>query len=570
MADLTKDQGAPDNAELLRENRVLKRQLRNLESLLQRNKATLAARISVNTLLTSQKETMEKNLNLLLENSPDIILLFDKAGRFTHCTKTFLAATDIASFDLIEGTPVTDAFRKFVSQEQLDSLVNKYHQAIASRKTISVGERLLFPFHESAHIYKIHITPMLDKAGDIDGAMMLFHDISDLVKAKVEAEEANKAKSEFLANMSHEIRTPLNAIIGMTHLFRKTDDLQKKERTLSKIETASMNLLGTIGTILDMSKIESGHMEINEAPFDLELMLSHAISMAAYGLDEKKLTLSYNVDPAVPTVLVGDRQRLLQVVMNLLSNAVKFTPEDGAISLHAELTDARDDARQLRLTISDTGIGISKEQMASIFDPFMQAESGLSRRFGGVGLGLAISKRIVSMMGGCIEVESEKGQGSRFIVSVWLKTPLEDAAQNDPDDAGNDYAGAFNNRRILLVEDTVINKEVVIALLEPTGAHIEAAINGIEAVNLFEQNAGKYDLILMDIHMPEMDGYEAARRIRASSMPGGKTVPIVALTANTFKEDIDRCLAAGMNAHLGKPVMVDKMMDTINKCLNLT
>ena len=570
MADITKDEGAPDSsADLLRENRVLRRQLRNLESLLQRNKATLAARISVNTLLTSQKETMEKSLNLLLENSPDIILLFDKAGRFTHCTKTFLEATDIASFDLIEGTPVTDTFRKFVSTEQLDNLLNKYHQAIASRKTVSVDEKLLFPRHQSAHIYQIHITPMM-KAGDIDGAMMLFHDVTDIVKAKVEAEDANKAKSEFLANMSHEIRTPLNAIIGMTHLFRKTDDLKKKERTLSKIETASMNLLGTIGTILDMSKIESGRMEINEAPFDLELMLSHAISMAAYGVDEKKLTLSFNVDPAVPSVLVGDRQRLLQVVMNLLSNAVKFTPEGGAVSLHAELIDARDEERRLLITITDTGIGISNEQMASIFDPFMQAESGLSRRFGGVGLGLAISKRIVSLMGGDIEVESEEGKGSRFLVSIWLKTPREDAMQNESDDAGADYIGAFNNRRILLVEDTAINKEVVIALLEPTGAYVEAAINGIEAVNLFEQNAGNYDLILMDIHMPEMDGYEAARRIRASSMPGGKTIPIVALTANTFKEDIDRCIAAGMNAHLGKPVMVDKMMDTINKCLNLT
>ncbi|MCL2102876.1 MAG: PAS domain-containing protein, partial [Syntrophorhabdaceae bacterium] len=299
MADDIKNEALRDNADLLRENKALKRQLRDLETLLQRNKSTMAARTSLNVLLTSQKEQMEKSLNLLLENSPDIILLFDNTSRFIHCTKTFLTAAKIAGFGLIRGHLFSDVFKKLVSPEQLENLEYNYSQAMSLCKTFELGDELHFPGNQSAHIYKINITPMLEDNGEVGGTILLFHDLTDIIKAKEAAEKANQAKSEFLANMSHEIRTPLNAIIGMTYLSKKSRDLKEKDQALSKIETASMGLLGVINDILDMSKIESGRLEIHEGPFELERMLSHPVSVAAYGPEEKQLTLPLNADPGI-------------------------------------------------------------------------------------------------------------------------------------------------------------------------------------------------------------------------------------------------------------------------------
>ena len=569
MSDETMNAKEHDS-DLLKECKSLKRQLRSLESLLLRSKAMLAARNNVNSLLSSQQARMEKNMNLLLDNSPDSILLFDKDDRFAYATRTFLETTGIANMGLIQGHRFSDVFSTLVSPCHFEHLKDSHARAMLQQKPVVVDEDMSFCNQENRRHYTIFITPMLDDSGMAEGSMMLFHDLTDIMKAKETAEEANSAKSAFLATMSHEMRTPLNAIIGMSIIARTADTPEKREQALKKIEAASIHLSGVINDILDMSKIESGRLELCEEPFVLDGLVSSAVSVVSHRLAEKNLLFTVNVDPSTPSCLSGDQQRLQQVIINLLANAVKFTPEGGAVTLDIAPVERLPASCRLRVAVSDTGIGIAKEHQKKLFRSFEQADSSVSRRFGGTGLGLVISKSIVEMMGGEIAVSSEEGCGSCFHFTVVLQTVAESSLESSRVHhaaACIDYTGRFEGRRILLAEDIDINQEIVIALLESTGVSIDTAENGRIALDLFEEQPERYDLVLMDIHMPEMDGYEAARRIRASDVPHGRTVPIIAMTANAFREDIERCLDAGMNDHLSKPVSVDKMMSAIGRYL---
>jgi signal transduction histidine kinase/CheY-like chemotaxis protein len=575
--------------------------------------------------------------------------------------------------------------------------------------------------------------------------------------AREAAEKASKAKGNFLANMSHEMRTPMNAVIGMTSIAMSSEDIEKKDYCLKKIEDASAHLLGVINDILDMSKIEANKFELSPVEFYFEKMLQKTVSVIGFRVDEKKQNFSVYIDKDIPPVLEGDDQRLSQVVTNLLSNAVKFTPENGSIRLEARLLEApaedrvpsepaalaeapaedriqpelripsepQDGSCTLMISVADTGIGISQEQQARLFSSFEQADSSTSRKFGGTGLGLAISRRIVEMMDGSIRVESEPGKGSTFTFTVKLrkgagqkqsllnpgvnwknlrimtvdddksildyfrelagrfgvfcdtaeggeealdlirrnghydiyfidwKMPgidgmeltrrikglgtenarsksvvtmisatewalIADEAKTAGVDMfvpkplfpssiadcinrclGREAAGSKQDRHgkpddfsgfsILLAEDIEINREIVLSLLEPTGISIDCAENGKEALDLFVKNPEKYSMIFMDVQMPEMDGYEATRRIRAfeaerrsasktplaaplqgsgqsSESPSG--IPIIAMTANVFREDVEKCLDAGMNGHVGKPLDIDEMMTRIREaCL---
>jgi signal transduction histidine kinase/CheY-like chemotaxis protein len=522
--------------------------------------------------------------------------------------------------------------------------------------------------------------------------------------ALTQAEQANQAKSIFLANMSHEIRTPMNAIIGMTTIAKTSADMERKEYCLDKIEDASTHLLGVINDILDMSKIEANKFELSSTDFNFEKMLQKVVNVINFRTDEKNLNFTVRIDRKIPRGLYGDEQRLAQVITNLLSNAVKFTPEQGSIRLDSELEKKDADLCTIRISVSDTGIGITKEQQSRLFSSFEQADSSTSRKFGGTGLGLAISKRIVNMMDGDIWVKSEPEKGSTFIFRVKIKQGsnvqesllapgvgwknLRVLAVDDAEDIreffveiakgmefsletaasgeealkliektgaydicfvdwkmpgldgielsrliketggasvaimisaaqltaieaeakaagvdkflskplfpsaiadcisqclGQDNVVAeagrkpervddFAGKRILLVEDVEINREIVITLLEPLALTIDSAENGIQAVDLFTNEPEKYDMIFMDVQMPEMDGYEATRRIRAiekerenklsqgSSQVSPTGIPIIAMTANVFREDIEKCLAVGMNAHVGKPLDLDEVL----------
>ena len=398
------------------------------------------------------------------------------------------------------------------------------------------------------------------------------------------ANAASKAKGDFLSNMSHEMRTPMNAIIGMTTIAKKEENIKEKNHALDKISDAASHLLGVINDVLDMAKIEANKLELKPVEYNLDRMLQRVMAVINFRIEEKKQIFTARVDKSVPRFVMGDDQRLAQVLTNLLSNAVKFTPEGGRINLDVSLIgeggdeDANEDGdeRALRVEVSDTGIGISTEQQARLFNAFEQAESGTSREYGGTGLGLVISKRVVELMGGRIWVESELGKGSRFFFTVKIKplcsSSIADRVNEclDPGDAGAGAVGdkaKYSGKRLLVVEDIEINREILIALLEDTGLLIECAGNGQEAVDMVAREPRKYDIIFMDIQMPVMDGLQATRRIR--SMPGHvrDETPIVAMTANVFKDDIDACIEAGMDDHLGKPLDIDKVMETLRKYL---
>jgi two-component system, sensor histidine kinase and response regulator len=396
----------------------------------------------------------------------------------------------------------------------------------------------------------------------------------DLIdKARNEALEqavrTSKAKGNFLANMSHEMRTPMNAIIGMTAIGKVSEDIHKKNYAFERIENASSHLLGVINDILDMSKIEANKLELSSVTYCFEKMLQKIIDVISFRVDEKHQKLIISIDEKIPRFLTGDDQHLAQVITNLLSNAMKFTPEHGRISLNAKLIEEKDDLCTLQIEVSDSGIGISEEQQSRLFSSFEQADSGTSRKYGGTGLGLAISKSIVELMEGKIWIESKPGKGSTFYFTI--KALKADEIAVDIQEEENEQQAEnenFEGHTILLTEDVEINREIVITILEPTALKIDCAENGREAVEKFTASPTQYDLILMDLQMPEMDGYEAARNIRKIEQETArKPVPIVAMTANVFKEDIERCLSAGMNDHVGKPLDIKVLMKKLRKYL---
>jgi signal transduction histidine kinase/CheY-like chemotaxis protein len=420
---------------------------------------------------------------------------------------------------------------------------------------------------------------------------------------KKKADEASSAKSNFLAQMSHEMRTPLNAIIGTVTISKSAGSLEEYRSNMTRIEDASKHLLGVINDILDMSKIEAGKLELFKEPFVFAEMIDSVVAINQFRFDERRQHIEVRMDTRIPRVLSGDRQRLAQVVANLLSNAVKFTPDEGFITIDATLADVgagvgagaeaaldgsdvgsgvpgsvlSDDSGAggglctVRIDISDTGIGITEEQQSRLFRSFEQANNSTSREYGGTGLGLAISQRIVRAMGGDITVESQPGKGSCFSITVQLEPAADDwepaPRANDEGEDDAETSKVFAGRRALLVDDVAVNREIAAALLEPTGLALVHAENGQEALDLFAAQPDAFDLILMDIQMPGMDGYETTRLIRTMDTPHAKQVPIIAMTANVFREDVERSLEQGMNAHLGKPLDPTEMIRVLRNAL---
>jgi signal transduction histidine kinase/BarA-like signal transduction histidine kinase len=412
-------------------------------------------------------------------------------------------------------------------------------------------------YNESVTVYGNGRT---DEVGDLSRNIQHMRDM--LFALTMETKSANESKSRFLATMSHEIRTPMNTIIGMSAIGTASPDAAKKHYALDKIGKASKHLLRVINDVLDMSKIEANKFELSLVRFNLRRVVNDILDIIRFQLDEKNQELILIIDPRIPRYVVGDDQRLMQVITNLFSNAVKFTPNKGQIKIVIELVKKDACFCVIQTHVIDTGIGLSEKQQKRVFESFEQAESDTSRSYGGTGLGLAISKQIIQLMGGEIGVKSTPGAGSTFTFTVTLAYN-EFCPDRRIDEKIDVERLSFAGFRILLVEDVDINAEIVIALLEGTGLEIDCAENGVQAVEMFSADPARYDLILMDVQMPLMDGYKATNKIRILESSMDKRVPILAMTANAFKEDIENCMAAGMNDYISKPIDRTAMLRTL-------
>jgi signal transduction histidine kinase/DNA-binding response OmpR family regulator len=387
----------------------------------------------------------------------------------------------------------------------------------------------------------------------------------DLEKAMRTALAASQAKSEFLANMSHELRTPMNGLLGMLDvvLDSRLDDEQKEQLEIA--QRSAYSLLALLNDILDLSKIEAGKMMIEKVPYNIRTVLDDCAKSYQARAAQKKIALHFETEENAPSRVLGDPLRVRQVVANLLSNAIKFT-ERGWVCVRLSGLTGTSGHPQMKIEVSDTGAGIEADKHSAIFEKFTQADGSITRKYGGTGLGLAITKRLVEMHGGQVYVESKVGRGSTFI--VWLPWEAVDAPAAAPAPPKTERVArsiVSSTARILLVEDNLVNQKVVTAMLRKKGYHIDMANDGREALGLLEASSQDYDVVLMDVQMPVLDGLETTRMIRRNSR--WDHLPIVAMTAHAMNGDRERCLQAGMNSYISKPVQPEHLISTIEKHL---
>jgi len=521
--------------------------------------------VARNILRRRQRQERLRTLSLVVDQMPNALIITDARGRIIYANPAQLTITGFSHAETIGQQAGFNRSGK-TPASTYDSL---WIELRAGRPW--TGRFVNRRKDGSEIILAAYIAPVIDEHGgtthyfaienDITQAVRLQADFSQARLEKEAAEAASQAKGRFLANMSHEIRTPLNAIIGLTQLILKETQVPSTNQRLSKVASAADHLLNLINNILDISKIEAGRYELLPQPFSPADICRNVAAMMSERLTAKHLHW-FNPMSDLPPALIGDPIRLTQILVNLVGNAIKFT-EQGSISLLAHVVADSDTHCQLRFVVQDTGIGLTPEQGASLFQAFEQGDASTTRKYGGTGLGLYISRQFVRLMGGDIGVQSQPGRGSAFWFTVNLPKARADLLLPTPaEDSTTRLANLHRRcvgRRILVAEDQPINQEVTLHLLQELGLTVDLADDGRAAVSAGMSR--RYDLILMDMQMPEMDGLTACRHLRASG-PNQDTA-IVALTANAFNEDRKVCLAAGMQDHLGKPLLPEKLHEAL-------
>ena len=498
----------------------------------------------------------------LIESNIDALMTTDPSGIITDVNKQMEALTGCTRDELI-GAPFKDFFTD-------PSRAAAAIKLVMAEKKVTDYELTARDRDGKKTVVSYNATTFYDRGRTLQGVFAAARDITErkeveaeLKQARAVAESASRTKSDFLASMSHEIRTPMNAIMGIADLLAKTELSPQQDKYVQIFRRAGDNLLNLINDILDLSKVEASQLDLERTGFSFTDHIEKLSEMVASRALEKGLTLVINIAPDVPADLIGDPTRLRQVLLNLLGNAIKFT-ETGGVSLHVTLEQDEFAPSSLRFTVSDTGIGIASDKLGRVFERFTQADSSTTRRFGGSGLGLTISKRLVELMGGRIWVESRIGEGSAFAFiapfEIWdtIDRPAEEAIGGGPE-------RPLPALRVLLAEDSPDNCTITLAYLEDTPYLVEIAETGAIAVEMFM--AGRYDLVLMDRQMPVMDGLTATRAIRAWEEANDRqATPIVALTASALKGDREMCLAAGCTAFLTKPIKQAVLLRAIRDC----
>jgi signal transduction histidine kinase/CheY-like chemotaxis protein len=567
------------NRQLEKECRSILRQYEIAKVTIERSKMYIASRDKLMAAVINEKARQEEYFSLLLENTQEIMILLDQRLRFIYCSKMFLRQAGIGSFDLISDLEFREVFFRKVDETSFEYLTDFLMRSMEERRAYVESQIMDIGMKGNPRHYTILLIPMVNKEDDVQGTLILFQDMTDVMKAKEQAEQANRAKSAFLARMSHEIRTPLNAILGLSEVELQNVLPSGTRLNLDKIYGSGSLLLEIVNDILDISKIESGNFDIFPVGYQFPSLINDTVQLNIIRIGSKPIEFKLEIDETIPSKLYGDEVRIKQILNNLLSNAFKYTDE-GEVCLFITWEQKGDDA-WLTFTVKDTGRGIKEEDLDKLFSEYTQFDTTANRRIEGTGLGLSITKGLVEIMLGTITVESEYFKGSTFRAvlpqGILDEKPIggevvenlrnfrfiEDRSRS----RGNSFIRSYMPYgKVLVVDDLETNLDVMKGLLMPYGLHVDTATRGREAVERIRTEEIGYDVIFMDHMMPEMDGIEATRNIRNEiGTDYARNVPIIALTANAITGNKEMFLENGFNDFIAKPVDIKRLDIVLNQ-----